>query len=94
MRATLEFIGICETWLMEYIDNQHVDISGYNFYRADRTAESGKPSRGSLILYYKNNLKVHLQEELVKCNRDIEIMWVRLELIRTKLFKNMDYSGV
>ena len=35
-------ISICETWLNDNIDSCLIDISGYNNYRFDRTANSGK----------------------------------------------------
>ena len=79
-----ELIGICESWLSENVDNKMVEISGYNFYRSDRTVESGKKSGGGLILYHKNMLKVHLQDDPTVCNPDVEMLCVRLELIQTK----------
>ena len=79
-----ELIGICEIWLNDNVDTCQIDISGYNNYRFDRTGESGKLKGGGLIIYYKSQLKVYPQVTLEKCTPDVEMIWVRLELTRTR----------
>ena len=71
-----ELICICETWLNDNIDDPQIEISGYNFFRFDRTAGSGKSSGGGLIIYYKDKLKVYCQDDLAKCTPNVEMLWV------------------
>ncbi len=35
IEASSEIIGVCETWLTSQIDNQMVEIYGYNIFRFD-----------------------------------------------------------
>ena len=77
-----EIMGICETWLTDAIDASLIEISWYNSIRADSTTESGKKSGGGLILYCKNSLKVHLQNDLTMCNLDVEMLWIELTKTR------------
>ena len=44
--AKPSFIGITESWLNETIDNDLVNIDGYNIHRTDGTIASGKKGGG------------------------------------------------
>ena len=52
IEAKPEFIGVVETWLNQNIDNDQVEIDGYNIMRSDRSENSGKKSGGGLMWYY------------------------------------------
>ena len=82
IEAKPEVIGITETWLKPYIEDTSFR---YNFHLFDRTEKSGKTSGGGLIFYYKDTLDCQPIPELSFCDRNIEIIFLKLNLVRTRL---------
>ena len=58
-------LGLCETFLRENNPDSQVSISGYNFFRKDRS-ETQEKHGGGLLFYFKESFKV-------KRRTDIEI---------------------
>ena len=79
-----EFIGICESWLHDQIDDAQIQLDSYNMIRYDRTADSGKKSGGGLLLYYKSKLDCLPLSDLNYCSPHIEIIWIKLKLVNTR----------
>ncbi len=88
-----EFLGICETWLTDQIDDCQIQLDGYNHLRSDRTSASGKKSGGGLIMYYKNGLDCSALDEQNVCTPHIELTWVR-QLLSPLLHWQMLHGNV
>ncbi len=84
IKAKPDFIGITETWLKPIIDDELVQIDGYNHTRFDRTEASGKTSGGGLMWYYNDRLHCEVLTELNYCDRNIELCVIKLILTRTR----------
>ena len=82
--AKPSFIGITEPWLNDNIDNNLVNIDGYNIHRADRTEASGKKGGGGLLWDYDKELKCTPLPNYTYCDRSIEMCVIRLNLRRTR----------
>ncbi len=73
-----------ETHLNDSHLSECFSIPRYRFHGADRTCNSGKSRGGGLAVYAGSKYHFEYIESHTKCNKDIEIMWVRLDLPSTR----------
>ncbi len=84
MRSQLDILLLSETFLNYSVNNNLMEIKGYNFFRMDRDGGSGKKGGGGLCVYSRPDYKVtHLTEKNL-CTPDIEIMWLCFDLKDTR----------
>ena len=83
-RSELDILCLGETFLDNDTLDAELNIDGYNFYRQDRTAASGKSTGGGLIIYFKEGRDITLLTNGLHCTPDLECMWIELCLTQAK----------
>ena len=83
-KAKLDILCLNETFLTPDIPNSALDISGYSFFRSDRSEMVNKNGGGGILVYVKNNRNVSLIPGGSFSNNLIESCWLRLDLPRSK----------
>ena len=84
LRSDLDLLAITESWLDASLDSSILKIDGYNCFRFDRDAGSGKRGGGGLVAYVKDKYNFSYLENLSLCTPDGEYMWIKLELKLTR----------
>lgn len=69
-----DVIGICETWLKEYVSNDAIKINGYEICRVDRMWRRG----GGVCLYIKEYLRYRIVYELTN-DMICEALFIEIE---------------
>ena len=77
-RGNLDCLILGETFLSESIEDGELFIPGYYFYRADRTAESGKRLGGGILMYIKDKHESSLLK--IGCSPHTEFLSVEVRL--------------
>ncbi len=57
-KGDIDILLLQETFLTSYISDDMIQIEGYNIWRSDRDAGSGKRGGGGLMVYYKKRLNI------------------------------------
>ena len=73
-----------ESWLDNSTSDEYLFIEGYNTFRMDRTAKSGKQRGGGIIAFIKEQLDVSVIDTHTMCCREVESLTIKLSLVRTK----------
>ncbi len=82
--GSLCILGISETWLNTSVSDQMINIPGYDLYRGDRTANSGKTTGGGVCFYIKSRYNIVEHADMTLCSPNLEIIWVQLLLKDTR----------
>ena len=78
--SPVDFLAVTESHLNAEIDDREISINGYKIIRKDRP--NGSPW-GGCVLYYKENLEVHIIHKYMSV--DIEAIWAELLLNSQRL---------
>ncbi len=73
-----------ESWLDSSTDSNYLYLEGYNTFRMDRNSKSGKARGGGVIAFVKEKLDVFQLDTHTECCKELEILTLKLDLIRTK----------
>lgn len=73
LTADYDIVGVTETWLQNYVNDDAVKIENYTFIRLDR------PGRGGGIgMYIKNNIQFNILYS--EYSEFVEHMWIKIEI--------------
>ena len=84
-RSHINCLLLTESWLNDSISDDEVTIPNYRFIRHDRDAGSHKRRGSGLLVYIDDKYSFEELPEWHLCNRDVEIVWLKLSLKLTKL---------
>ena len=76
--CTLDIMGLCETFLNIQVDNNILNIDGYDFERRDREGKSG----GGILVYISNMLNYKRRHDLELGG--IESIWIEISIPNSK----------
>ncbi len=73
-----------ETFLNYSVDDATIQIPGYNLYRINRDAGSGKRGGGGVCAYVRDHYYITFISERNLCTPDLEYLWLKLSLPNTR----------
>ena len=79
--ASLDVLGLTETWLTSDIDDNELEFEGYSIFREDRGTK-GKSEGGGVIIYVNSCLKVVRLQNIL--GADIQGKLIKIERPRCK----------
>ncbi len=82
--SDLECLVISESWLTQDIPSDFVHLDGYNMFRHDRDASTGKSRGGGLVCYVKSRFNSLHLENMNVCTANVEMMVVKIKLTNTR----------
>ena len=83
---SVDILGICETFLNKYVDDQTVGIAGYTFERKDRDQcdEIATDNGGGILMYIANHVTYTRRTDFE--SQYIESIWIEVQLKNSRPF--------
>ena len=78
-----DILGICETFLDQAVSDEHLHVSGFEFFRKDR-CETKDKSGGGLMFYFRKSLNCKRRAEFETSH--IETIWSEVTVSKSKPF--------
>lgn len=69
---------LTETWLRPEMPSLLIEVQGFSFIRADRSASSGKSRGGGICVFVNGRWCSHTTVKSTVCNPDIELLCLSL----------------
>ena len=84
-----DILGICETFLDQAVSDEHLHVSGFEFFRKDR-CETKDKSGGGLMFYFRKSLNCKRRADFETSH--IETIWSEVTVSKSKLFLFVQYT--